>query len=35
MMFERKSAVGGYTEKGWMRVKTKWGVKNIQRGFYT
>ena len=29
MMFERKSAVKGYTEKGWIRVKFKWGVKNV------
>ena len=28
MMFERENAVEGYTEKGWMRVKFKWGVKN-------
>ena len=29
MMFERESAVKGYTKKGWMRVKFKWGVKNV------
>ena len=29
MMFERESAVEGYTEKGWIRVKFKWGVKNV------
>ena len=29
MMFERKSAVKGYTEKGWVWVKVEWGVKNI------
>ena len=26
MMFERESAIEGYTEKGWMRVKFKWGT---------
>ena len=29
-----KSAVEGYTKKGWMRVKFKWGVKNVQRRLY-
>ena len=29
MIFERESAVEGYTEKGWMRVEFKWGVKNV------
>ena len=35
MMFERESAVEGYTEKGWIRVKFKWGVENVQRALYT
>ena len=27
-----QGAVEGYTEKGWIRVKFEWGVKNLQRG---
>ena len=34
MMFERESAVEGYTEKGWTRIKFKWGVKNVLRRLY-
>ena len=35
MMFEKESAVEGYTEKGWMRVEFERTVKNVQRGLYT
>ena len=29
MMFKKKSAVKGYTEKGWVWVKVERGVKNV------
>ena len=32
MMFERKSSVEGYTEKGWMRVKFKWVLRMYIEG---
>ena len=35
MMLKRKGAVKGYTEKDWVWVEIKWGVKNRKRGFKT
>ena len=34
MIFERESAVEGYTEKGWMRVEFERGVKCEERVVY-